>query len=492
MMQKGLVDAANPDIDRTLTLLADNASCAVLCSAKGGPYTPRILNGHRFPSPKQSAFLLLGNQEALYGGAAGGGKSAAILAAALQYVDQPGYDALILRRTFAQLAKPGALLDMAHAWLGRFRPHVRWNGAEHKWTFPSGATLSFGHMESENAKYDYQGASWHFVGCDELSQFTETQYRYMFSRLRKPADSPLPVRMRGASNPGGVGHEWVKTRFAIGKGMAAAKVPGRVFVPARLEDNPGLNRAEYEASLAELDPITRAQLLAGDWDVYEGGRFKREWFRRYEVIEEPGVTFYKQFGKAKPVDSGLVWRYCCADPAASEKDLADHTAAVVVGITPDRDILVLDVLRKRLPVDEIPEALRNLCQRWQASYLGIESVAFQIAILRQCQKLPGCPPVTGLEPQGKGKLVRATPAIIACQGGQVYLPLHAPWLDAFEGELVRFTGDEKADSSDDQVDAFAYAVQQRDRWAPAGVVWARPERRERDLSNASARGMFGR
>jgi predicted phage terminase large subunit-like protein len=481
-----------PFIGQNLARAAENVSTAVLCAPMACRYTPRILNGHHFPSPKQAAFMLLANQEALYGGAAGGGKSAAILAAALQYVDRPGYDALILRRTFAQLSKPGALLDMSHAWLGQFKPQIRWNGSEHKWTFPSGATLSFGHMESENSKYDYQGASWHFVGCDELSQFTDTQYRYMFSRLRKSSDSDIPIRMRGASNPGGCGHEWVKLRFAIGKGLEQSKIPGRAFVPARLEDNPGLNRQEYEASLAELDPITRAQLLAGDWDVYEGGRFKREWFKRYEAIYEPGVTFYKQHGKAKPVESSLIWRYCCADPAASEKDLADHTAAVVVGITPERDILILDVLRKRLPVDEIPEALRDLCQRWQASYLGIESVAFQIAILKAAQKLAGCPPVTGLEPQGKGKLVRATPAIIACQGGQVYLPLHAPWLDAFESELVRFTGDEKNDSSDDQVDAFAYCVQQRDRWTPVGVVWSRPERRERDLSNAASRGMFGR
>ena len=44
-----------------------------------------------WPTPKQAAFLLVAQLEALYGGAAGGGKSVGLLAAALQFVDVPGY-----------------------------------------------------------------------------------------------------------------------------------------------------------------------------------------------------------------------------------------------------------------------------------------------------------------------------------------------------------------------------------------------------------------
>ena len=55
------------------------------------------------PSPHQSAFLLVPTKEAFYGGAAGGGKSIALLMGALQYVDQPGYNALLLRKTFKDL-----------------------------------------------------------------------------------------------------------------------------------------------------------------------------------------------------------------------------------------------------------------------------------------------------------------------------------------------------------------------------------------------------
>lgn len=218
------------------------------------------------PTPTQAAFLLRPEREALYGGAAGGGKSSALLLAALQYVDVPGYSALILRRTYADLSKPGALMDRAHEWLEG--TGATWNQQDKQWTFPSGARLSFGHLETERDKYNYQGAEYQYVGFDELTQFTSSQYRYLFSRVRRLKGSNVPIRVRAASNPGGVGHEWVYQRFFV---EGATK--GRAFVPARLEDNPHLDQEEYRASLAELDPVTRRQLEKGDWEVREAGEY---------------------------------------------------------------------------------------------------------------------------------------------------------------------------------------------------------------------------
>src|SRR4051812_48713519 len=93
-------------------------------------------------NPKQAAFLLFPGLEAFYGGAAGGGKSDALLAGALQYVDVPGYAALLLRRTFSDLALPSALMARAHEWLGP--TNARWNDTTKTWTFPSGASVTFG------------------------------------------------------------------------------------------------------------------------------------------------------------------------------------------------------------------------------------------------------------------------------------------------------------------------------------------------------------
>jgi hypothetical protein len=208
---------------------------------------------------------LLDQQEAFYGGAAGGGKSDALLMAALQYVDQPGYAALILRRTFAQLDLPGAIMSRSKEWL---TGAAHWNDDRKTWTFPSNATVTFGYLENDNDVYRYQGPEFQFVGFDELTQFSEKQYRYLFSRVRRLVDSNVPIRIRAASNPGGIGHAWVKRRFID------ERKPGVVFIPAKLDDNPHLDRAEYVLSLAELDETLRNQLLNGDWGAFEGAAFK--------------------------------------------------------------------------------------------------------------------------------------------------------------------------------------------------------------------------
>jgi hypothetical protein len=163
------------------------------------------------PTEPQAVFLTLTCLEALYGGAAGGGKSVALLAAALQFVEVPEYSAILFRRTFADLSLPGALIPMSHSWLSG--TDAVWDAQRHQWNFPSGATLAFGYIDTENDHYRYQGAEFQFIGFDELTQFREMQYRYMMSRLRRPEGMTLPLRVRAASNPGGIGHEWVRDRF---------------------------------------------------------------------------------------------------------------------------------------------------------------------------------------------------------------------------------------------------------------------------------------
>src|ERR1035437_2781358 len=108
------------------------------------------------PEPPQEAFLWLDNLEALYGGATGGGKSDALLMAALQYVDVPGYAALILRKTFAQMRKSNAIMARAITWLRG--TDAIWNEGEHAFTFPSGARLEFGHLQHSKDRENYQGA----------------------------------------------------------------------------------------------------------------------------------------------------------------------------------------------------------------------------------------------------------------------------------------------------------------------------------------------
>ena len=226
------------------------------------------------PTERQAAFAARGELEVLYGGAAGGGKTDALLMEALRYVDVPGYAALVLRRRFSDLALPGAIMDRAGEWL---RPTAaKWTERDKQWTFPSGATLTFGYCDTEDDRYRYQGAEVQFLGVDELTQWPERWYRYLLSRLRRGASSDVPLRARSASNPGGVGHAWVHERFVGPRAVG-------VFVPAKLEDNPHLDRGAYEEALGRLDETTRRQLRHGEWVTDGGGLVYRGFDRGRNV-----------------------------------------------------------------------------------------------------------------------------------------------------------------------------------------------------------------
>jgi hypothetical protein len=236
------------------------------------------------PTPKQAEFLALDCLEALYGGAAGGGKSSALLMAALEHVHVPGYAALLLRRTFADLSLPGAVMDRAQSWLQG--TGANWNERDKRWTFPSGATLTFGYCETARDVYRYQGSELQFIGVDELTQWPEQSYRYLLSRLRRLQGATVPVRARAASNPGGIGHDWVRRRFV------EAADPKRRFVAAHLPDNPHVDAVEYRRSLAQLDENTRRQLEDGIWVRDAGGLVYRYDEARNQVAQAPALSYY--------------------------------------------------------------------------------------------------------------------------------------------------------------------------------------------------------
>jgi len=236
-----------------------------------------------------------------YGGAVGGGKSDALLMAALQYVDIPGYNALLIRDTYTNLVKPEGLLTRAHEWL--HNSDANWKADQKQYLFPSGATISFSYLDGPQDHFNHMGAAYQFVGIDEIVSIRENQATFLFSRMRsRDAESykkdlavltdfnenqieyyytqykQIPLRFRAASNPPLAEQiargEWVKKRY-----VTKDTREDRIFIPAGLPDNPHLNKDEYIRSLNRLDPITRKQLLEGDWTIKVKGRmFDRSWF----------------------------------------------------------------------------------------------------------------------------------------------------------------------------------------------------------------------
>jgi|SRR5579871_1310396 len=403
---------------------------------------PRMLPEYmpHTPHPPQAAFLLYQGLEALYGGAAGGGKSDALLMAALQYADKPGYRALLLRRTYKMLSLPGALMDRAAEWLSG--TPAKWSADEKTWKFPSGATLTFGFLETEMDRLRYQGAELQFVGFDELTQFTESQYSYLFSRLRRLKGFEVPVRMRTASNPGGPGHDWVKRRFID----SAFKDPEALFFPAKVDDNPSVDKDEYVKSLGKMTAIERDQLLNGNWEAArQGTYFNRLWFEDNLVDVIPD--------KVRAV---RVWDF----GFGKESQAGDPTAGVkVVKASGDPNAYVVDVKR----VFSTPARVKELVHR-TAEADGIatkilieqEPGASGVQVVDDYKRLLDGYIVEGVRPTGS-KGTRAEISAAYAEDGRLKL-LKRSWNEYFIHEHVSFTGDEDLHEHDELVDTTAYAI----------------------------------
>lgn len=452
--------------------------------------------------------------------------SDALLMAALQYIDIPGYAALLIRRTYADLAKSGALMDRANQWLSRTVMKKRDSGK--KWEFPGGGVLEFGFLDTDDDKYKYQSAEYQFVGYDELTQFPEGYYTYLFSRLRKPAKhcpecfisaddaaenpprrncrfclgsgvNPLhfvPLRFRGATNPGGVYGEWVKDHYIPSNylkaeeavqfghiwtksgrcilcyGQKLIEVRGimtkcigcdgtgmtqRYFIPARLEDNASIDLMSYELNLASLDEKERAQLRHGRWDfMSDGTLFRREWIRRYGWRGDH-IELYNPEGK-RLIGRTEYTVFMTADTASKVKTSNDPTVICVWALhAATGSLCLLEVHRERMLIPDILPKILQLRERWNAQFIIIEEASSGIAIIQEIQHTPRGRSFTVMpfSPHTGDKVARSQVAQIRMKSGQIYFPETSdPMVATCINEMLLFFD---PDVHDDFVDNLSMA-----------------------------------
>lgn len=396
------------------------------------------------PSLTQKVFLRTYQLEALFGGAAGGGKSSALLMSALQYVDVPGYSAILFRRTFADLALPGALMDRAREWMTNY-DDVKWNAVQNTFTFPSGARITFGYLNNTNDYLRYKGAEFQFIGMDEVTEIRENDYRYLFSRLRRPSSGPLsrvPLRMRAASNPA---PNWVRQRFIV-----EGPSQGRIFVPSKLTDNPGIDADSYRSALGSLDPIERRRLEEGDWwSTTLGSLFERENFIFIDPVDIPQLT-----SSARAV---RYWDLAATEPSHSNPD-PDWTVGTLMLF--DQGVAyVVDVKRARVKSEKVEQLIANTAMEdgYQVSIrMEQEPGSSGKALADQYARyvVPGYD-FGALRSTGD-KVTRARPFAAAVANGNVRVvrgPWLTPWLDEFASFPEACEHDDQVDSA---VGAFTY------------------------------------
>lgn len=237
------------------------------------------------PHPRQAEFLRVPDSvfEAMYGGAAGGGKSEALLNLPItrRWYENPRFKALILRRTFPELESELIVRSESQ---GIYEAvGGTYNREKKRWVFKpnghAGGIIQFGHLEYDSDVRKYDSAEYNYIAFDELTSFTEYQYLYLFSRARSSSPS-LPAIIRSGTNPGGIGHGWVRARFvepAPYGTLITDKNSGlkRIFIQSKAQDNPYLmeNDPQYINRLQGMAEKDRRAKLDGDWYTFSGQVF---------------------------------------------------------------------------------------------------------------------------------------------------------------------------------------------------------------------------
>lgn len=200
----------------------------------------------------------------------------------------------------------------------------------------------------------------------------------------------------------------------------------------------------------------------------EGGKFKRQFFRYFErsadgefyVLHHPDGP---QHDRKVHISNCVNFQTC--DPAGSTKASADFFVLATWAMTPNRELLLLDVVRERLEGPDQPPLFRAGFDRWRPVAQGVEIKAIGLYLFQVIQRL-GLP-VVDLDPGTADKSLRALPMANRYQTGMVYHPLHAgEWVGVYEEELVAFPNA----PHDDQVDNASYAfvmMQDLEKFTPA-------------------------
>jgi len=294
---------------------------------KRKPVAPLDINDYYRPFDRQADFHESQGKYRLFGGAAGPGKTKALLwDAIIQAFRYPGCDTLLLRRTYPELES--SLL----AYFRRDVPRTfykSYNESKHVVTWTNGSTTRFGYCRNENDVYQYQGAEFLFIGLDELTHFTLRQWQFLTSRSRCPIPGSF-ARMAGATNPGNIGHAWVKALWVDQVPPPGFERPELYdaadydFIRAKLDDNPiYANDAEYRRTLEALPEHLRRAFLDGDWNVFAGQYFDvfdvgRHTARPEELRLEPWWPRWISIDWGFQHPSAVYWH--CAVPTPVTRD----------------------------------------------------------------------------------------------------------------------------------------------------------------------------
>lgn len=354
----------------------------------------------------------------VYGGAAGGGKTWSLLAEPLRHVNNPKFGAVIFRRTSKQVKSEGGLWDEAYQMYHRMGATFKESTSTVE--FPSGAKVTFAHLQHEKNKFDWQGAQIALVEFDELTHFSKGQMFYLLSRMRSM--SGVNPYMRASTNPDAT--SWVKDflwpwvhaqkreeeakqaeeegRLCLNAESAEIRYMERMgdiivwhhpstleeedrermmsvtFIKSTLKDNQILMRTdpEYERKLKNMSLVERKRLLEGDWEVTDkGDYFDSEWFEIAPDTEIPWARL-RNFVR--------YWDFASTDRRKDKSGRACFTSGVLMAEDPmTRKVYILDVKREKYAPSKVKELVIA------AAHLDNEIYEAQGGVFTMAENEPG-------------------------------------------------------------------------------------------------------
>lgn len=425
----------------------------------------------------QELFLSSPADIVIFGGAAGGGKTWALLIEPVRHQDNRNFGAVIFRRTYTQITNEGGLWDEAADVYTLLDARPNETALEYEW--PSGMTVKFAHMQHAKDRFAWKGAQIPLIEFDQLEDFEEEMFWYMLSRNRSARAGIRPY-VRATVNPvpdddpvGGWLNKliawWINqetgypihdrsgiVRWFIRRNEELHWAPAPefllddfpdsqpkslTFIPARLEDNQILERADpgYRAWLMALPLVDRERLLGGNWKIRAtaGLMFDRAWFKILPTRPNDVVRWVRYWDKAGTEKGGK------------------YSAGVLIGQRPNKDIVIADVVRGQW------SSFNR--ERTIAQTAAIDAPLVHVTIWVEQEPGSGgkeSAENTVLNLQGHDvhadrvtgdKLTRAKPLSAQAEAGNVYL-VSGPWNEQFLSEAHRFDG---ITGVMDQIDAAA-------------------------------------
>jgi predicted phage terminase large subunit-like protein len=425
-------------------------------------------------------FLSTSADIALYGGAAGGGKTYALLLENIRHYQNKNFGSVIFRRNSTQITNEGGLWDSALT-IFPYLSAVPKLSPRLSMTFPSGAKVSFEHLQYDKDVFSWQGAQIPLICFDELTHFTRKQFFYMLSRNRSVCG--VKPYIRATTNPDA--ESWVasfiewwidqktgypipersgivryfvivedKERWGSSKDELAElyKVDAAIcksftFIASSVFDNKILLESDpgYLANLNAMNKVEKERLLFGNWKIKPAA----------------GLYFNRNQVQVVPVIPGKVVKWCRAwDLAATiptpENPSPDATAGVLMGKLDDGRYIVAHVKRVTQAASDVRKLTKNTAETDRATYRNVKIRVPQDpgqAGKEQAQSyvkhLSGHNVKT--ERMSGDKITRAEPFSAQWQGGNV-LVLAGDWNEEYFAELEAFPEgghDDRVDASSD-------------------------------------------